>query len=105
MPLPLVPCPSSGRAWYNLVKRRAQEPQKQVFGDDAAEGHRPNAPARQLDTLHGQASRSRRPNGETHERPLRFAFSEFLLIESPQFTGKSVDTRRSAEFASRFYGA
>ena len=63
--------------------------------------HRPNAPARQLDTLHGQASRSRRPNGESHERPLEFAFSDFLLIENPPFTGKSVDTRPSAQFASR----
>ena len=45
------------------------------------------------------------PNGESHERPLEFAFSEFLLIESPPFTGKSVDTRPSAEFGSRFCGA
>jgi hypothetical protein len=29
------PCPSSGRAWYDLVKCQPQEPQKQVFGDDA----------------------------------------------------------------------
>jgi hypothetical protein len=35
MPLPLVPCPSSRRSWYNLVMCQAQEPQKQVFGDDA----------------------------------------------------------------------
>ena len=35
MPLPRVPCPASRRAWHNLVKPQAQEPQKQVFGDDA----------------------------------------------------------------------
>src|SRR4051794_35840967 len=35
IPLPPVPCPASRRAWYNLVKCQAQEPQKQVFGDDA----------------------------------------------------------------------
>jgi hypothetical protein len=35
IPLPLVPCPASRPAWHNLVKRQAQEPPKQVFGDDA----------------------------------------------------------------------
>ena len=35
MPLPLVPCPALRRAWHNLHKCQAQEPQKQVFGYDA----------------------------------------------------------------------
>src|SRR4051794_12496781 len=35
MPLALVPCPASRRAWHNLVKLQAQEPYKSVFGDDA----------------------------------------------------------------------
>src|SRR5947208_1077457 len=35
MPLLLVPCPASRRAWHNPRKCQAQEPQKQVFWDDA----------------------------------------------------------------------
>jgi hypothetical protein len=35
MALPRFSCPESRRAWYHLVKYQAQEPQKQVFGDDA----------------------------------------------------------------------